>query len=170
MLSLNRLTVRILALVLASALVLPSCKKKEEFSEIYEVDAFNAVPNSSGKIKIKTDEQYISVLYANLFQKAISTKLLNDMIDAIYSVGDKEIAHEMILKKFMADPEIKIPTKNEMKADPEKFIKDAYKRFFVRDISEAEKKWFLDYFNNYPQVTPEWVYTSFALSNEYQFY
>lgn len=168
--NLNRLTVKLLVLLIAGSFAISGCKKKEEFEQVYELDGFNALPPSAGKIKFKTDEQYISILYSNLFQKAISSKQLGEMVDAIYSVGDKDIAHEMIVAKFMKDPTIKLPTNAEMRADLDKFLEEAYKRFFVRNISEAERAWFKNYITSTPEVTVEFVYTAFALSNEYQFY
>ncbi|MES2627961.1 MAG: hypothetical protein V4616_03235 [Bacteroidota bacterium] len=170
MLNLHRLTVKVAILLLSGTVLLSGCKKKEEFNEIYELDAFNALPGSNGKIKVKTDEQWISVLYANLFQRAISTKLLNEMINSIYSVGDKEVAHEKIIAKFMVTPGLKIPSNAEMRQDIDGFLNDTYKRFFVRNISAAEKAWFKDYIEKTPEVTVEFIFTAFALSNEYQFY
>ena len=49
-------------------------------------------------------------------------------------------------------------------------LEETYKRFFVRDISQAEREFFLNYLNANPNVSSEMVYMSFALSNEYQFY
>ena len=57
-----------------------------------------------------------------------------------------------------------------MRADVDGFLKETYKRFFVRDISEAERTWFKNYIQDNPNVTPELVYFAFTLSNEYLFY
>ncbi|HEX4888258.1 MAG TPA: hypothetical protein VFV37_09465 [Luteibaculaceae bacterium] len=167
--SLNPVIARIL---IAAALIssVGACKEKEEFNSVYELDPFNAVPSSYGKNKEKTDEQYISILYSNLFQTAISSKKLSEMVDAIYSVGDKEVAHELIVAKFMAEPNLKLPSNAEMRNNTDQFLEEAYKRFFVRNISEAEREWFKNFIKNNPEVTVEFVYTAFALSNEYQFY
>ena len=37
-------------------------------------------------------------------------------------------------------------------------------------LTEAEREFFLNFFNSNPNVSAEMVYMSFALSNEYQFY
>ena len=57
-----------------------------------------------------------------------------------------------------------------MRQDLDLFLEETYKRFFVRDITEAEREFFLNYLNANPNVSSEMVYMSFALSNEYQFY
>ncbi len=168
--NLRRHTAKLFILLLVASFAASGCKKKEEFTDIYELDGLSAVPNSTGKIKLKTDEQYVSILYANLYQKGITTRLLSETTDAIYSVGDKQIAHESIVAKFMADPLIKIPTNQAMRADLDKFLEETYKRFFVRNISEAERAWFKNYITVTPEVTVEFVYTAFAISTEYQYY
>ena len=63
-----------------------------------------------------------------------------------------------------------IPSDSTMRADIDAFVKDTYRRFLVRDPSEAEKTWFHNYIEADPNVTPEIVYFSFAMSNEYLFY
>jgi hypothetical protein len=40
----------------------------------------------------------------------------------------------------------------------------------VRNPSEAERQYFKNYISTHPNVTPEMVYFSFALSDEYLFY
>ena len=57
-----------------------------------------------------------------------------------------------------------------MRSDLNSFIEETYKRFYVRDITEAEREYFLNFFESHPNVSSEMVYTAFSLSNEYQFY
>ena len=45
--------------------------------------------------------QYISILYANLFQTALSSNELVEITNCIESIGDKEVAHEIVLSNFM---------------------------------------------------------------------
>jgi len=40
----------------------------------------------------------------------------------------------------------------------------------VRDLTEAEREFFLNFFASHPDVSVEMVYSAFSLSNEYQFY
>ena len=44
------------------------------------------------RTKLKTPGQYISILYANLFQQALSANELVEITRCIESVGDKEIS------------------------------------------------------------------------------
>lgn len=158
---------KLLALLLLASLSLPSCRER---SYVYEVDLIAAQPiNLSGK-KEKTPEQYITVLYANLFQKAMSPNELVRCTDLVRSIGDKQVAYETIVSKFMNNPAIVLPSAAYMQADPEQFVIDTYRRFFIRLPSEAEKTWLVQYIKTHPELTPERVYYSFAISNEYYFY
>lgn len=114
--------------------------------------------------------QYISILYANLFQTALSSNELVEITNCIESIGDKQIAHEIVVSSFMNSEDVTIPADSVMRADLNYFIEETYKRFYVRDITEAERKFFLDFFESNPNVSSEVVYMAFALSNEYQFY
>ena len=70
----------------------------------------------------------------------------------------------------MNAPDKIIPDDQEMRDDLDKFVKDTYKRFLVRDPSEAELEFFKNFIAANPKVTPELVYMSFALSDEYLYY
>jgi len=153
-------------LLIACSLSIVSCKRDKQ----YELVPEQIAPASAGKLKLKTDEQYISILYANLFQKAISIAKLSEISDAVYSVGDKQLAHELVVSNFFNNSEIKIPKDGEMRADIDAFLAEAYKRFYVRNITEAEKTYLHNYIQNNPDVTVEFIYASLALSNEYQYY
>ena len=122
------------------------------------------------KNKEKTNEQYLNIVYANLYQQALSPDKLVDLSNVIQSIGDKQVAHEIIISKMMNDPNIKLPPLSEMKADPEKFIINTYKRFFVREPTQAEKAFFLNFIKSHPNITPEHIYFAFATSAEYDYY
>lgn len=150
-----------------SFLLISSCN--EEVT-IYEINQINSSSYNANKNKLKSTMQYISILYANLFQTALSSNELVEITNCIESIGDKEVAHELILSNFMNSQQVLIPSDSLMRSDLNRFIEETYKRFFVRDITEAERKFFIDFFNSNPNVSSEMVYMAFALSNEYQFY
>ena len=122
------------------------------------------------KNKIKSDQQYVAILHANLFQEALSANDIFNISQAIESIGDKEIAREVIISNFMNKPGVILPTDKLMREDVDAFIVDVYNRFLVRVPTEAEKAYFKNYIESNPNVTPELVYFAFALSNEYLYY
>ena len=153
----------IIALLLSTA-----CKKEKDV--VYEVNEQEVVPPSAQKGKLKTEGQYLSILHANLFQQALSAKDQVELTNIIHSMGDKELAHKLIISNFMNSGEVVMPTEKEMRANIDSFIVETYKRFYVREPSEAEKEYFKNYIESHPNITPEEVYFSFALSDEYYFY
>ncbi|MBK9106601.1 MAG: hypothetical protein IPL92_19100 [Saprospiraceae bacterium] len=148
-------------------MMLSSCA--EEYY-VYGVDDVEITPVNSTKDKPKTHAQYISILYANMFQKAIGPNQMLQALNAIESIGDKQVAYDMLVSKYMNDPEVKIPTVESMRADPETFVRETYKRFLVRQPTEAELQWMINYIDSRPAVTPELIFFSFATSNEHAHY
>ena len=134
-----------LALGLTIVVALNACKKKEDTAS-FQVNTEQVVPPSAAKVKEKNEEQYISILYANLFQKALSVSILREVTDLILSIGDRHIAHEVVVGNFMNRPDLALETREEMMLDLGGFIDNTYKRYFVRFPTVAEKTWFTNSF------------------------
>jgi len=147
--------------------IFSSCKKEDP---IYDVNQIQSASYNANKNKLKSPGQYISILYANLFQKALSANELVEITRCIESIGDKEVAHEIVLSNFMNQSGVTLPSDSLMRLDLNAFLEETYKRFYVRDITEAEREFFLKFFESHPDVSVEMVYSAFSLSNEYQFY
>ncbi|MEO8066453.1 MAG: hypothetical protein ABI599_02045 [Flavobacteriales bacterium] len=153
-------------LLLFLPLLLCSCTK--ELS--YELNPVELQPPGTIKDQEKTNQQYAAILYANLFQDAMSANELYELDQCIQSIGDKELAREVIISNFMNKPGVIIPDEAAMRADIDAFVIETYNRFLVRQPTEAEKTWFRNYIEADPNVTPEIIYFSFAMSDEYLFY
>lgn len=156
-----------LLLLLLPLLLLQACKEDDI---IYDVNQEELLPPSANKTKLKTTEQYLAIMHANLFQQALPSNELVELTNLVESVGDKEVIHEIIISNFMNEGDVIVPTDAEMRADIDLFVEETYHRFYVRSPTEAEKTWFKNYIEANLNVTPELIYFSFALSNEYQFY
>ena len=157
---------RSLLLALTLVLVATGCRKEP----IYELDQVDLRPPSPDKDQLKTNEEYAAILHANLFQTGLSANALFELGQCIESIGDKELAREVLISNFMNKPGVILPSDSAMRADIDAFMVDTYRRFLIRDPSEAEKTWFRNYIEADPNVTPEIVYFSFAMSDEYLFY
>ncbi len=136
----------------------------------YQVKNNNIYEVKSQKFKAKNEAEYISILYTNLHQKAIDPSSLFQSQSVLYSIGDQNVAKEMLLSGYFNQNSIKIPTNTEMRADLPLFIENTYKRFYLRRPSESEKMYFTHYIQNNPALSVEMVYTAFATSDEYSFY
>jgi hypothetical protein len=157
---------RNMLLLAAMCLLAIGCRKER----IYEVNEVQLRAPSANKDKLKTSEEYVAILHANLFQTALSANEVYQLAQCIESIGDKELAREVIISNFMNKPGVIIPTDESMRADIDAFTRATYARFLVRTPSEAELTWFRNYITADPYVTPELIYFSFALSDEYLFY
>jgi hypothetical protein len=153
-------------LLSALGLLATGCRKER----IYEVNEVQLRAPSANKDKLKTSEEYVAILHANLFQTALSANEVYQLAQCIESIGDKELAREVIISNFMNKPGVIIPTDEVMRADIDVFTRAYVCRFLVRTPSEAELTWFRNYITADPNVTPELIYFSFALSDEYLFY
>jgi hypothetical protein len=136
----------------------------------YEVDQVNVLEDKSRKNKKKNDAEFISILYTNLYQTAISPNQLYKTQNVLYSIGDQDVANEMLLSNYFNTSGITIPKDAVMRTDIDAFIINTFKRFYVRYPSEGEKAFFKQYITNNKAVTVEMVYTAFACSKEYQYY
>tara|TARA_B110000116_G_scaffold217471_1_gene194700 strand:+ start:34 stop:519 length:486 start_codon:yes stop_codon:yes gene_type:complete len=159
---------KLFLLSICISLIFTSCKKEEDIT--YSVNQVNADSYNSGKDKLKSISQYISIVYANLFQKALPANELVEISNCIISIGDKEVANEIILSNFMNKTGVIMPSDSLMRSDVNAFLEETYKRFFIRDITEAEREYFKNFLETHPDVSVEMIYTAFSLSNEYQFY
>ncbi|MEL7534117.1 MAG: hypothetical protein AAFN10_22610 [Bacteroidota bacterium] len=155
-------------LCLLALSLLTACQSNDTY--FYEVNPLELPSSTANKDKAKSLDQYISILYANLFQDAISADELSEIHKVMESIGDKELAREVVISNLMNRDGIMIPSDEDMRNDIDAFLMDTYKRFFVREPSEAEKAYMRSYINSNPDITAELVYFSFAMSEEYQFY
>lgn len=163
----------ILPLLLVACLV--SCKKKtiEEVqydNVIYGLDDVPIYSSNVEKTKQKSATQYLSILYSDLFNQAIPTTELTELGELTLALGDKGMANELLLTHYYKDPTVVVPTNTQMRANVDQFVEDTYIRFYLRYPTEYEKYYLSNLITNDAALTPENIYTSFALSNEYYFY
>ena len=80
-----------------------------------------------------------------MFQENAFKNELFEISRCIQSIGDKEVAHEIVFSNFMNKNGVIIPSDSVMRDDLDAFIEETYKRFFVRDITEAEREFFISF-------------------------
>ena len=152
----------------AMLLLTPGCRKEPETH--FLMNTYDVYPSNGEKERLKTTEQWVAILYTNLFQTGMSTSNLYDVTQVFQSIGDQESAREVLLSNFMNQPGVTLPTEEEMEANLDGFVEEAYMRFFVRFPTQAERTYVKGFITSHPGMTPELVYTSLALSTEYLYY
>lgn len=153
---------------LAGLLLAMGCRQEPDVR--FELNGIEVSPQTAVKDRLKSPEQWISIVHTNLFQTAMPANELFDVTEVFSSIGDQEIAREVLLSNFFNEPDVTLPTMEELQADPDAFIDETYVRFFVRLPSVAERTYLRNFIDNHPGMTPELIYMSFALSEEYLYY
>lgn len=154
-------------LIVASALLF-SCQR--EVVDQYQINDVNLYTSASEKKNLKTDDQFISILYTDLFGKSINNEELKRLNKAYTSMGDKSLVIDIMIRGMLSNSEAIISDKNAMRARPEEFIEESYKRFLVRQPTEQEK-WFLkNKIENNQNLKPLDIYYAILTSDEYRYY
>ncbi len=164
-------------LIFASTITLLGCVKETTLTTnpivdnyVFDVNGEAIYQSGLQKNKQKSPEQYISILYANLFQTSIPIDVLGVLGEVRVAIGDKQMANELILNGFVHEPDVLILSNNEMRNNLDEFINNIYLRFFLRTPTAYEKFELKKMIEEDSNLTPELIYQGFALSNEYQFY
>ena len=83
-------------------LLLVSGCKKEVF--VYDVDPVDLDQYDGDKDREKSNQEYAAILHANLFQTALSPGDLYEIDQCIQSIGDKQLAREVIISTGVCAP------------------------------------------------------------------
>ncbi len=150
------------------AAVLFSCKKDPEY--IYDVNDVSVTQPGVSKPNVKSTIEFISIAYSDLFGTTISAGELTDLSLCYLAFGDKKFIEDLIIRNFLNDPGVIIPSQTSMNADVSAFVQATYRKFYNRDPNEFEKWQVVNYINSNSGATPELVYYAFMTSDEYRHY
>jgi hypothetical protein len=161
-------------IILATCLAFSCVKRIEEkvvYDNIYyQMDTVAIYQTAAQKVKQKTALQYLSIMYADFFNKAIPLSELNDLDELSLAFGDKGLMNEMYLSKYLRRGDVDVPSDGEMRADIDGFIDETYIRFYLRNPTAYERQFLTSLIEDDVDLTPALIYTAFALANEYYFY
>ena len=161
--------INIIALFAASFLIIGTgCQKEQNI--IYEVNDVNVQDPNANKDYVKSLTEFISIAYTDLFGESISQAELQTLAVPYAGFGDLKLIEELIIKNFLNDPAIEVPTDQEMRANVDQFLMDTYQKFLNRFPNEFELWHMKNLIEENQDVTPELVYYSIMTSNEYRYY
>jgi len=163
----NRTWSRALLCAALSA-ALGGCRPEPDVS--FELQGLEVTPGFAVKDRLKTNEQWVAIVHTNLFQAGMPANDLYNAARVFESIGDQSIAREVLLSNFFNQPDLELMSREEMLENLEAFIDETYVRFYTRYPTEAERTYVREFILNNPGMTPELVYMSFALSDEYRYY
>lgn len=155
-------------LIALIALAAIGCRPEPEAS--FELQGLEVTPGFAVKDRLKTNEQWVAIVHTNLFQSAMSANDLYNAARVFESIGDQSLAREVLLSNFFNQPNLNLMSRDEMLEDLDAFLDETYLRFYTRFPTQAERTYVREFILNNPGMTPELVYMSFALSDEYRYY
>lgn len=145
-----------------------SCKK--EVINVYQVDRVDLYGSASEKKNLKNDEQFISILYRDLFNESIGSDEMEVLFGTYASVGDKSLIIDEIIKSMLSHPDVDLRSDQEMRADPDGFIEEVFEQFLIRKPS-AQELWFLEtQIEQNPELKALDIYYSILTCQEYRYY
>ena len=152
-----------------------SCKKEYTEKQVYDnviygMDTVRLYNSAAEKTRQKTQTQYISILYSDLYNKTIPTNELSELSELGLATGDKTMVNELTFSHFLNAPFVDKPTDAQMRADVETFVDWVYLKFYQRRPTEYERRYMTDIINKDVDMKVDDVYTAFVLSNEYYYY
>lgn len=154
-------------LFIVIALLLFACKDEKK-KYVYQVQEVFIDSPGADKPNVKESTEYISIAYADLYGKSISSELLSNLTKTYISFGDISVVEELIIRNFLNDPAAIIPSNSEMRADVKAFVVKCYNQFYGREPNAQEVWYFEDKINSNTNLTPDVVYYIFLTSNEYR--
>ncbi|MEZ4828694.1 MAG: hypothetical protein R3C61_20780 [Bacteroidia bacterium] len=148
---------------------LGACKPTENIY-MYEVNEVEVTQAGIDKSNPKSDLEFISLAYSDLFGKTIPDNTLQSMALAYNALGDKALIADLIIRNMLNSPDADVPTAQEMRADVDGFITAAFKKLYVREPGEYELWYFRSLIESDSEITPEIIYYALLTSDEYRFY
>lgn len=155
-------------LLLLFLLLFWGCSKEKTF--IYDVNTLNINAQDGDKVNVKTTTEFISIAYSDLFGTTISQDKLFKLNIAYTSFGDKKLIEDRIIKNFLNDTQVIIPTDQSMRDDIPVFITNAYKKFLNRLPDEFEKYYLVNMIQTDTDIKSVDVYYSLMTATEYRYY
>jgi hypothetical protein len=95
---------------------------------------------------------------------------LNKINTPYLGFGDKKAIEDLIVKNFLNSTNNALPSDQEMKANPELFVKTNFEKLMNRTPNEFEIWFLVEYINKNPNITTVEFYYSIMTSDEYRYY
>jgi hypothetical protein len=145
-----------------------SCKKENDF--VYEVNDVNVKQSGAEKNNAKSTTEFITIAYSDLFGNAISQADLVKLNTVYAAFGDKKLIEDRIIRNFLNNSGVQIPSAVSVNGDTTKFIIQVYKKFYNREPNAFEAYYLKEQFRLNNSFTPLVVYYAFMTSDEYRYY
>jgi hypothetical protein len=153
--------------VVCSLLTFASCLEPDP---IYEVEPVTVQEQGGQKKGFKSDRQFVSGAFSDLFGKQITSAELDESMVCYNAISDKGLVRDMIIRDMLRRNSLVVPAAQDMRNDKDKFIIDTYRKFYKRDPSDLEKWTLLNQIDQDTTLNPVLIYYAFLSSEEYLYY
>lgn len=148
-----------------------SACKKDDPTFLFAVDEVTVSQSSADKNRLKTDIEFVSIAYADLYGGSIHQGMLEDIIITYKSFGDKSMVIEMIIRKFIDDETSNIGSiDRNNQTSIENFVQKTYEKLYNRTPNAFEKWYLSDLIETETDINAEMVYFAMMTANEYRYY
>ncbi len=155
-------------LTLATALL--CCAACTEETTSYELEQVEIGVNDDAKTRAKRQRQFLQTLYNHIYQAPLPPGEAVALDELLRSIGDRQVAIELVVAKMVSDSAAALPPASELRNDPEAFITALYRRLYVRDATQAELSWWVNYLETHPDVDVAQIVFAFVTATEYRYY
>lgn len=154
--------------ILLSLALLSGCEK--EPNVIYGVTDVAVGRDGANKQFVKSQTEFISIAYSDLFGATISQQELLALGSAYAGFGDLKLIEDLIIRSFLNRPGLEIPSNAQMRGNVNGFVSAAYQKFYNRSPNEFELWYMTNLIESDLGLTPEMFYYGLMTSNEYRYY
>lgn len=145
-----------------------SCTKEKDF--LYEVDDIKVQQANTGKGNLKSNAEFISIAYTDLFGSAINQSDLVKLNRVYSAFGDRKLIEDRIIRNFLNDPSVQVPAVPSVAGDTSQFIINTFKKLYNRVPGAFEEYYLKEQIRLNASMTPVVIYYALMTSDEYRFY
>ncbi len=142
---------------------------KVEVNE-YEVNPVTVNSNGVSKSRQKSDLQLISIMFSDVFGRAISQNELQMLANTYNSLGDKQVIINRFTWRFLNDPSADLPANTELVNNPTEVIETLFARYLSRPPGEMEVWYYQNWIADNPDLEVKHLAFVLLTSDEYKFY
>lgn len=153
---------------LLALLLMAGCKKETTY--VYGLEDVPVNKPAAAKDRVKSQTEFIAIAYSDLTGNNVSVNTLESFLAPYLAFGDQKLIEQMIIKSFLNNTNVTIPSNTSMRADIEAFVTDCYTRFYNREPDEFELWYLKDLIEKDANITPTEVYFALMTSDEYRYY
>jgi hypothetical protein len=155
-------------LIICVCLTALSCQK--DLQKVYDINRQQVSLTTIDKDNFKQELSLISLAHTDLFATPIEGWKLNQCIADFAATNDKEAMLDLILRGFLNQNNLPLPTDTQMRNDIESFVSTTYQKFYHREPSPFEAFKLKQIIENDTALKPVMLYYSFLSSDEYRFF